>query len=52
MFREINTQCYIMVDGDDTYPAEFAPAIVQKELERHVGMVVGDRLSGLQLSVR
>lgn len=45
MFREINAQCYIMTDGDDTYPAEFAPAMVKKVLERHVDMVVGDRLS-------
>ena len=29
MFREINAQCYIMTDGDDTYPAEFAPAMVK-----------------------
>ena len=45
MFREIDAECYIMVDGDDTYPAEFAPDMVQKVLERHVDMVVGDRLS-------
>ena len=45
MFREIDAECYIMVDGDDTYPAEFAPEMVQKVLERHVDMVVGDRLS-------
>ena len=34
-----------MVDGDDTYPAEFAPAMVQRVLEQQVDMVVGDRLS-------
>jgi glycosyltransferase involved in cell wall biosynthesis len=45
MFREIDAECYIMIDGDDTYPAEFAPAMVKKVLERHVDMVVGDRLS-------
>lgn len=45
MFRDIDAECYIMVDGDDTYPAEFAREMVQKVLERNVDMVVGDRLS-------
>ena len=45
MFREIDAECYIIVDGDDTYPAEFAPAMARKVLERNVDMVVGDRLS-------
>lgn len=45
MFREIDAEAYIMVDGDDTYPAEFAREMVDKVLERHVDMVVGDRLS-------
>ena len=45
MFREIDTEAYIMVDGDDTYPAEFAREMVDKVLDRHVDMVVGDRLS-------
>ena len=45
MFREIDAECYIMADGDDTYPAEFAPEMVSKVLERNVDMVVGDRLS-------
>ena len=45
MFREIDAQCYVMIDGDDTYPAEFAPAMVEKVLEKNVDMVVGDRLS-------
>lgn len=45
MFREIDAECYIMVDGDDTYPAEFAREMVNKVLERKVDMVVGDRLS-------
>ena len=45
MFREIDAQCYIMADGDDTYPAEFAPAMVEKVLNKKVDMVVGDRLS-------
>lgn len=45
MFREIDAQCYIMVDGDDTYPMEFAPAMVDKILNHNADMVVGDRLS-------
>ena len=45
MFQEIDAQCYIMTDGDDTYPAEYAPAMVEKVLERGCDMVVGDRLS-------
>ncbi len=45
MFREIDAECYLMVDGDDTYPAEFAPEMISKVLDRKVDMVVGDRLS-------
>lgn len=45
MFREINADCYIMVDGDDTYPAEYAREMADKVLERKVDMVIGDRLS-------
>ena len=45
MFREIEAQCYIMVDGDDTYPMEFAPQMVEKVLCHNADMVVGDRLS-------
>ena len=45
MFREIDAECYIMADGDDTYPASFAPSMVEKVLEQHADMVVGDRLS-------
>lgn len=45
MFREIDAECYIMTDGDDTYPAEFARAMVDKVLDKKVDMVVGDRLS-------
>lgn len=45
MFREIEARCYIMVDGDDTYPMEFAPEMVEKVLCRNADMVVGDRLS-------
>ena len=45
MFREIDAEFYLMVDGDDTYPAEFAPEMISKVLDRKVDMVVGDRLS-------
>ena len=45
MFREIDAECYIMTDGDDTYPAEFAPEMAEKVLNKKVDMVVGDRLS-------
>ena len=45
MFREIDAECYIMVDGDDTYPMEYAPEMVEKVLSHNADMVVGDRLS-------
>lgn len=45
MFREIDADCYLMIDGDDTYPAENAWEMVNLVLERKVDMVVGDRLS-------
>ncbi|MBS6396802.1 MAG: glycosyltransferase [Clostridiales bacterium] len=45
MFREIDAQVYIMTDGDDTYPAEFAREMVNRVLEHQADMVVGDRLS-------
>lgn len=45
MFREIDADCYLMIDGDDTYPAENAREMVQLVLEKKVDMVVGDRLS-------
>ncbi|SKB65593.1 Glycosyltransferase involved in cell wall bisynthesis [Lachnospiraceae bacterium] len=45
MFREIEADCYIMVDGDDTYPAEDAPRLQEAVLQEHADMVIGDRLS-------
>ena len=45
MFREIDADCYLMIDGDDTYPAENAREMVNLVLEKKVDMVVGDRLS-------
>ena len=44
MFREIDADVYILVDGDDTYPAEAAPEMVRRVLEHQADMVVGDRL--------
>lgn len=45
MFAEIDAECYIMTDGDDTYPAESAREMAEKVLLRQADMVVGDRLS-------
>jgi glycosyltransferase involved in cell wall biosynthesis len=45
MFREIDADCYIMIDGDDTYPAENAKEMVNIILEKKADMVIGDRLS-------
>lgn len=45
MFREIHAQCYIMIDGDDTYPLEYAAEMARLVLEENADMVVGDRLS-------
>ena len=45
MFREINAQCYLMIDGDDTYPLDCAAQMVDRVLTYHADMVVGDRLS-------
>lgn len=50
MFREVEARCYIMVDGDDTYPMEFAPEMVDKVLHHNTDMVVGDRLSSTYFS--
>ena len=45
MFREIDAECYIMTDGDDTYPAEYAREMCDAVLSRNADMVIGDRLS-------
>ena len=45
MFRDIDADCYLMIDGDDTYPAENAREMCDLVLEKGVDMVVGDRLS-------
>lgn len=45
MFREIEAECYLMIDGDDTYPLEHAREMVDLVLYKNTDMVVGDRLS-------
>lgn len=45
MFRDIDADCYLMVDGDDTYPAEAAKALCEPILNGAADMTVGDRLS-------
>lgn len=45
MFREIDADCYLMVDGDGTYPADAAMTLLQPVMENGADMVIGDRLS-------
>lgn len=45
MFREIDAECYLMIDGDDTYPLDCAREMVDHVLKHNADMVVGDRLS-------
>lgn len=45
MFRDIEADCYIISDGDDTYPAAFAPVLQREVLEGRADMAIGDRLS-------
>jgi glycosyltransferase involved in cell wall biosynthesis len=45
MFREIDADCYLIVDGDDTYSAEDARMMVNLVLSENADMVIGDRLS-------
>ena len=45
MFRDIDADCYLMIDGDDTYPAENAREMCDYVLKNNVDMVIGDRLS-------
>ncbi|MDD2980162.1 MAG: glycosyltransferase family 2 protein [Hespellia sp.] len=45
MFRDIEADCYLMIDGDDTYPAENAREMCELVLNKGVDMVIGDRLS-------
>lgn len=50
MFREIDAECYIMTDGDDTYPAESSKEMADLVLDKNADMVVGDRLSSTYFS--
>lgn len=50
MFRDIDAKCYIMVDGDDTYPADSAREMADQVLKNDADMVVGDRLSSTYFS--
>lgn len=50
MFRDIDADCYIMVDGDDTYDASFGPILEKEILEGRADMAVGDRLSSTYFS--
>ena len=45
MFKDIDADCYLMIDGDDTYPAESAKEMCQYVLDGKADMVIGDRLS-------
>lgn len=45
MFHQIDADCYIMIDGDDTYPAEYGRQMCEQVLSGEADMVVGDRLS-------
>ena len=45
MFKDIDADCYLMIDGDDTYPAENAKEMCNYVLEGKADMVIGDRLS-------
>lgn len=45
MFRDIDAKCYLMIDGDDTYPLEYAKEMCNLVLNEQADMVVGDRLS-------
>ncbi len=45
MFRDIDADCYLMIDGDDTYPADHAREMCRLVVEEGCDMVIGDRLS-------
>ena len=45
MFKDIDADVYILVDGDDTYPADEVHKLIQPVLEGNADMVIGDRLS-------
>lgn len=45
MFREIEAECYVLIDGDDTYPVKNILSMYKKVMDKNIDMVVGDRLS-------
>ena len=45
MFRDIEADVYVMIDGDDTYPADAVKELIRPVVEEDVDMVIGDRLS-------
>lgn len=45
MFRDIDADCYLMIDGDDTYPCEYARKMCNAILDENIDMVIGDRLT-------
>lgn len=45
MFREIEADVYVLVDGDDTYPAEEVHGLIEHVVRNEADMVIGDRLS-------
>lgn len=45
MFRDIDADCYVMIDGDDTYPAEHARELIECVVSGRADMAIGDRLS-------
>lgn len=51
MFREIDAEAYILVDGDDTYPANRGREMVSMVLDENADMVVGDRLSSTYFQI-
>ena len=51
MFRDIEADCYIMADGDNTYPASFGPVLEKEVLGGRVDMAVGDRLSSTYIEM-
>lgn len=50
LFRKVDADIYLLVDGDDTYPAQNAPEMVARVASRRADMVVGDRLSSSYFS--
>lgn len=50
MFNDLDAEIYLMVDGDDTYPASAAPELIAKFREEHIDMLVGVRMSNYEMS--